>query len=208
MSVFRYTLLADGSSDQVLMPIIDWLISEHLPHIPVIGAFARGWGNIGNDLDTRVAAALAYFPCDLLLIHRDTEGLPRQQRVLEIAQVAPLQEQPYVPVVVCRMTEAWLFSDEEAIRFAAENASGRHPLDLPKRQQWERIPDAKKELFGVLCRASSKTGRALAKFNPDKARHLITPRTESFHQLRGLSCFDAFELDLITQLEIYRHALD
>lgn len=208
MPVFRYTLLADGSSDQVLMPIIDWLMNEHSPGMPVIGAFARGWGNIGNDLATRVDAALAYFPCDLLLIHRDTEGLPREQRVLEIAQVKSVQDHAYVPVVVCRMTEAWLFSDEEAIRFAAENASGRHPLNLPKRQQWERIPDAKKELFGVLCRASGKTGRALAKFSPEKARHLITPRTESFHQLRGLPCFDAFERDLITQLEKYRHALD
>jgi hypothetical protein len=208
MSVFRYTLLADGSSDQVLMPIIDWLINQNLPDIPVVGEFARGFGDIGNDLETRARAALEYFPCDLLLIHRDAEGMSREQRLLEIDAVEAIRDQAYVAVIACRMTEAWLFSDEAAIRFAAENASGRHPINLPSRQRWERIPDPKTVLLDALCVASGKTGRALAKFNPEKARHLITPRTESFHRLRGLECFDAFELDLTTQLENYKYALD
>jgi hypothetical protein len=206
--LFRYTLLADGTSDEVLIPILDWLIGQHLPGVRSVSAFARDIGKVGNDLDARVEAAVRNFPCDLLIVHRDGEAMPREQRVIEIAEVMDGLDLPYVPIVPLRMTEAWLLSDEQAIRFAAGNAGGRNELNLPRRARWESLPDPKATLLDALRTASGKTGRALDKFNPQKARHLITPRTRSFEALRGISAFDALEADLIVQLNIIRHALD
>jgi hypothetical protein len=206
--LFRYTLLADGTSDEVLIPILDWLIGQHLPGVRTVSAFARDFGKVGNDLDSRVRAALNYFPCELLFVHRDAEAMSRVQRLTEIEVVMRAHEVPFVALIPVRMTEAWLLADEAAIRFAAGNASGRHRLDLPSRQRWETMPDPKAALVDVLKLASGKAGRALDKFNPEKARHLITPRSASFESLRGLSAFDSFEADLINQLQRIRNALD
>lgn len=206
--LFRYTLLADGTSDEVLVPVLDWLIGQHLPDVRSVSAFARGFGKVGNDLNSRVQAALQYFPCDLLFIHRDAEAMPPHQRRAEIDAVMGDSDVPFVAVIPVRMSEAWLLANEEAIRFAAGNAAGRHRLNLPNRQRWELLPDPKAILLGALRLASGKSGRALDKFNPEKARHLITPRSPSFDGLRGLPAFDAFEADLINQLKRMPHALD
>ena len=207
-ALFRYTLLADGTSDEVLIPILDWLIGQHIPGVRSVSVFARGFGKVGNDLNSRVQAALQYFPCDLLFIHRDAEAMSPNQRRAEIDAVMGDSNVPFVAVIPVRMSEAWLLADEEAIRFSAGNAAGRHRLNLPKRQRWEMLPDPKAILLDALRLASGKSGRALDKFNPEKARHLITPRTASFGALRGLAAFDAFEADLVLQLKRMHHALD
>jgi hypothetical protein len=206
--IFRYTLLADGTSDEVLMPILSWLISQHLPEVRSVASFARDFGKVGNDLGSRVKAALNNFPCDMLFIHRDAETISRNQRMEEIDDVMTTYGTPYVSIIPVRMTEAWLLSDEEAIRFAAGNAAGRNQLNLPRREKWEDLPDPKAILFDALKLASGRTGRALDKFNPQKARHLITPRTESFESLRGVKAFDHFEEDLVLKLRAIHHALD
>lgn len=206
--LFRYTLLADGTSDQVLVPILDWLIGQHLPNVRSVSAFARGFGKVGNDLHSRVEAALQYFPCDLLFIHRDAEAMSPHQRRAEIDAVMSDSDVPFVAVIPVRMSEAWLLTNEEAIRFAAGNAASRHRLNLPRRQRWESLPDPKAILLDALRLASGKSGRAMDKFNPEKARHLITPRSPSFDALRGLPAFDAFEADLVNQLKRIPHALD
>lgn len=206
--IFRYTLLADGTSDEVLMPILSWLIGQHLPNVRSVGSFARDFGKVGNDLESRVRRALLSFPCDLLFVHRDSERMSREHRIIEINKVMNERGTPFVSVIPVKMTEAWLFSDEEAIRFASGNAGGKNNLDLPRREKWESLPDPKAVLLEVLRSASGKAGRALDKFNPQKARHLITPRSEKFELLRGISAFDQFEEDLIIKLKNINHALD
>jgi hypothetical protein len=206
--IFRYTLLADGTSDEVLLPIVDWVIRQHLPNLIVVSSFAKDIGKVGNDLASRLKAALRNFPCDLLLVHRDAEAMPREQRIAEIVDAMDGFDIPHVPVIPIRMTEAWLLSDEQAIRFAAGNASGRHNLNLPRRERWETLPDPKNTLLEILRHATGKNGRALDKFNPLKARHLITPRCASFEALRGVPSFDQFEADLLSQLNKFSYALD
>lgn len=41
MALVSLTLLADGSSDRVLMPLIDALMNEHCP-LPFVTQFAEG----------------------------------------------------------------------------------------------------------------------------------------------------------------------
>jgi hypothetical protein len=206
--VFRYTLLADGTSDQVLMPMLDWLLREHMGDHRVVGSFARDFGPVGNDLSSRLGAAIRNFPCDLLFIHRDAEAASRDQRLNEIGGATQNMVVPYVPVIPVRMTETWLLAEESAIRFASGNSSGRMPLNLPARARWESLPDPKEVLMNALRVASGRSKRALDKFRPERARHLISPHIESFDNLRGIPSFDALEADLLNQLENIRNALD
>lgn len=200
MTVLRYTLLTDGSSDAVLVPIIEWLIKEHRPDIGVQGQVATGLSTADRSLVKRVPAALAACPCDLLLIHRDAEGESIETRVREIELAAKDLDVGYVPIVPVRMTEAWLFSDEEAIRSAAGNQNGRMDLNVPAKKTWEKLDDPKEVLFELLMTASGKQGRALAKFYPHRQRPLVTSRTSDFSRLRGLPSFDFFEAQLVEKL--------
>jgi hypothetical protein len=189
----RYTLLADGTSDAVLMEVIDWMFAEHAPHLRVAGTFARDLNTKDRGLAVRAQAAQKNYPCDMLFVHRDCEGMEHGRRIQEIDGGTRERVGLVVPVAPCRMTEAWLFSDEQAIRFAAENQSGSVKLDIPPKRQWESLADPKAVLLQILCRASEKSGRALKKFRPEAARHLIAQRTESFAGLRGLEAFDDLE---------------
>lgn len=200
MIVLRYTLLSDGSSDAALMPIIEWLINEHRPDIGVLGQAAEGLSTSDRSLAKRIPAALASCPCDILFVHRDAEGEALDTRMREIEDVVKALDVASVAIVPVRMTEAWLFSDEAAIRSAAENRNGSVKLKLPEKRSWEKLPDPKGVLFELLVAASEKQGRALAKFSPHRQRALVTQRSSNFSGLRGLSSFDRFEAQLIEKL--------
>jgi hypothetical protein len=199
MKQLRYTLLADGSSDRTLMPIIDWLLWQKLPDCRVVPQFAS-LGAVGLTLAHRVPVALKMFPCDLLFVHRDAEGAPVAQRLREIADVMRCYEQRYVPVVPVRMTEAWLLSDERAIRRAAGNQHGRHQLGLPDRRRWEGRPDPKADLAHALRAASGKTKRRQSRDEFSRQRILVAEYTDDFSGLRGLASFDELELQLAEKL--------
>jgi len=201
MRVLRYTLLSDGSSDAVLMPIIEWLIREHRPDLGLQGLVAERLETIDRSLMQRIPAALASFPCDVLFVHRDAEGDSMAARQREIDEASAALDISYVPVIPVRMTEAWLFSDEAAIRSAADNRNGKMPLNLPAKKRWEGLADPKEELFQLLITASGRRGRALDKFNPHRQRPLVARRTGDFSGLRGLPSFDFFESQLVEKLK-------
>lgn len=201
MTVLRYTLLSDGSSDAALMPIIEWLIKEHRPDIGLLGQTAEGISTSDRSLAKRIPAALACCPCDILFVHRDAEGESIDARLREIEAALTAADVVSVAIVPLRMTEAWLFSDEAAIRSAAENRNGSVKLKLPEKRSWEKLPDPKGVLFELLVTASGKQGRALAKFNPHRQRSLVTQRSSNFSGLRGLPSFDRFEAQLIEKLK-------
>jgi len=68
MSNLRYTLLADGSSDRALIPILTWLLREQ----EVVLAIQSEWADMARlrrpprGLEERIEAALMLYPCDLL----------------------------------------------------------------------------------------------------------------------------------------------
>lgn len=201
MKTLRYTLLTDGSSDVALKSIIEWLVNEHRPDIGLIGELAQNLGNIGLSLEARVPEALRLFPCDVLFVHRDAEGETLQFRNDEILAALKDRSVVWIPVIPVKMTEAWLLSDESAIRSAAENRAGKVQLNLPSKKTWEGLADPKKIFFDALIVASEKSGRALSKFNPNRQRALVAQRTADFSGLRGLPSFDVFEAHLIEILK-------
>lgn len=196
-----YTLVPDGSSDEALMPIIEWVIRVYRPDLRVAGQFAREVGPVGRSLEKRLPAALRLFPCDILFIHRDAEAVSQLARHDEIARAADGLHPRWVAIVPVRMTEAWLLSDESAIRAASGNGAGRVDLKLPTRAKWEALPDPKRVLLEALSAATEKSGRALGRFNSLRARALVAPRTTDFSALRGLPAFDAFEMRLAAILK-------
>ena len=141
------------------------------------------------------------FPCDISFVHRDSENRPPNDRKAEIGAAIAGVGHPYAPVVPVRMTEAWLLSDQHAIRAAANNPNGTVPLPIPARGQWEALSDPKSVLFELLRTASELPTRRLRKFRPEAARYRVAELTTDFSALRPLSAFATLEVDLDVALD-------
>jgi Domain of unknown function (DUF4276) len=195
------TLVADGSSDlYALTPIVTLLLDQHCP-VPFYVAQAESLGQ-GHQLEPRIRRALELFPCKLLLVHRDAEGLSIAAREKEIGE-AIRQSQlavPYVCAVPVRMTEAWLLADEFAIRCAAGNPSGTTPLELPRLQHIESA-QAKDALFQALQLASDLGTRRIRGFRPQQHRHRVAEALTNLAGLRKLPSFAHFETSLAGTLK-------
>lgn len=195
----RLTLLSDGSTDQALLPIIDWLLQERS-----MVAFESVWADLRrlrrppSKLADRVTATMDLYPCDLLIIHRDAERETIEKRVEEIDAATRSLAIAVVRLVPIRMQEAWFLFDEAAIRSAAGCPSGRTPLDLPPLKSVEAVPDPKKVLFQALEVASNLSGRRRKQFRPDVRR--VAALINDFSPLRRLLAFKAFEEDLCAAL--------
>lgn len=200
MNECRLTLLTDGRGDTALIPPITWLLHEKLPGISV----RLEWADLARlprppkGLTERIKAAVEFYKCDVLLVHRDGEGEARDKRHAEI-QVAIKEskvEVPYACVVTVRMQEAWMLIDESAIRSAAGNPNGTVPLALPKTRDMEGLADPKKVLHELLRTASELSGRRLKKFSASANAHRVAELVEDWRPLRMLSAFVEFEREL------------
>jgi len=174
MRELRYTLVSDGSSDRALMPLLTWLLRQHLDeNCPIQPAWAdlTRLPRRPKGLEERVRAALDLFPCDLLFVHRDAERDPLERRLEEIktACAALGDAVALVRVVPVRIQEAWLLFDEAAMRRAAGNPNGRDPLEIPPLRRLDKLPDPKETLQGLLRDASGLTGRRLKRFSTQRA---------------------------------------
>jgi hypothetical protein len=202
MDELRFTLLADGPSDVALVPILSWLLAQHLPGRALQVQFADlGRLRIRPDSQVdRIHYALELYPCDVLFVHRDAEGQPpdwRRDQIQAAIRAAELRT-PYVCVVPIRMTEAWLLFDQAAIRRAAGNPYGRSELALPALREVESLPDPKDVLRSALLKASELKGRRLKDFRTSPRR--VAELIRDFSPLRELSAFCQLEDDLASIL--------
>jgi len=198
LRILNSTLVADGRSDRVLVPLINKLMEVHCPCAYRDTDFVEDYPASGNSLALRVRFALAQYPCDILFVHRDAEQRDAvQQREAEIkAAVAGLTgARPFIAIVPVRMTEAWLLADEQAIRRAAGNPTGREPLNLPNENQIETV-DAKARLFEALTLAKNLNNRRASRLQPEALRHRVADHLDDLAPLRRLSSFARFERGL------------
>lgn len=198
MSEVRATLVTEGSSDAVLVPMLAWLWREHSDRLmEVTWADLRPARDRPSGLAEKVLLALDWYPCDLLFVHRDADRHPRAQRLAEIRQAAPgTPVLSVVSVIPIRMQEAWLLFDEPMLRSAAGNPTGTMPLKLPSLAGIEKLPDPKRQLHETLAKASGLTGRRLKSFSPRVSAHRLGQLIADFSPLRRLSAFKNLELDL------------
>lgn len=198
MSELSYTLVTDGSFDQVLEYPIQWLLRQW-SHCATTGQWANPtiYRSAPNGLPNKIRRAVEDYPCDLLFVHRDAEAQSREVRIGEIRQaLASFAAPPAVCIVPVRMTEAWLLFDEAILRQAAGNPRGTSKLALPPLQRIESLPDAKAALHRILREASGRSGRRAKTFRPPVAAHRLAELVEDFSPLRQLTSFQAFETDL------------
>lgn len=204
MKELRFTLVTDGSSDVVLLPILTWLLRTSgvmLALQPVWADTRRANLPRRASLSDRLRVALDLFPSDLLFVHRDAEREPRERRMAEIQRAierlpADLSQLKAVCVVPVRMQEAWLLFDETAIKHAAGNSAFRDSLDLPPIGQLEAVPDPKAVLYDSIRRASGLHGRRLRTFPVGQRAHRVAELIDDFSPLRALSAFRALEDDV------------
>jgi hypothetical protein len=204
VSELRFTLLSDGGSDRALIPILRWALIENAVQCSIQPSWAdlRHLRKPARGLANRIAAALEYWPCDLLFIHRDAEGDEPQSRRQEIdnavqevfAQGRNLPRAVFV--VPVRMLEAWFLTDLDAIREAAGNPGGSQQLEIPNVQSIETLPDPKNLLYELLRDASGLSGRRRRKMQVNHAVHRIGQVKSEFNALRALNAFRRMEEDL------------
>jgi len=196
MSDFRFTLLSDGSSDQVLSPILVWLLRRQ----NVTRAIQPAWADLRwlrrppADLSGRIDLALGLYPCDLLFVHRDAEGAPlaaRRAEILGALSDCTEGSAPAVCIVPVRMQEAWLLFNETAIRRAAGNPSGNQPLTMPRMRDLEALPDPKTLLHELLRDASGLHGRRRSRFSVQTGARRIVEFAEDFSPLLELPAFQS-----------------
>lgn len=99
------------------------------------------------------------------------------------------------------MTEAWLLSDDRAIRMAAGNPNGTQPLSLPRIRDLQSLPDPKQLLANLLIDAAGLNARRRDSFDTKQAAQSVSRFTADFSALRQLDAFLQFE-------ERLRQALD
>lgn len=202
MRHIQFTLFADGPSDRALLPVLGWLIREtHQPDTIAHEFLSKPELRSDLSFTVQLQTALDVAPCHILFIHRDAE---KQDPLLRYDQIgkavallsAPHAKVPHVCVVPVHMTEAWLLADKSAIRKAAGRPNGTEPLDLPKLNRLESLPDPKATLHELLRSASGRKGRRRSSFDVREAAALVPEFIASFDPLRRLSAFARLEADL------------
>lgn len=191
----RLTLLSDGTTDQSLLFVTQWLLQRH-----TAAPFEQNWADLRRlrrppgKLVDKVTAALDLHPCDILAIHRDAEREAPEKRLREIADASANRHIPIVVMVPVRMTEAWLLFDEAAIRRASGCPNGTMDLDLPALKHVESLPDPKEVLHEALKTASNLPAGRRKRFQPDIRR--VAELIEDFAPLCVLPSFRAAEESL------------
>lgn len=199
-------LITDGSSDLILMFILRWLFAQHAATFDQEIQLRQLAQHGGRTLRQRIAFALAYGGnFDAIFVHRDAEAQPPDMRRQEI-EAAVYQYQAIrrvtVAIIPVQMTETWLLFDEDAIRYAAGNPNGQHPLHLPSMRTIETLPDTKSVLKTALLTAANLNSRRQAQFqrNIHARIHDVAKAIDDFAPLRQISAFQQLESDIAALL--------
>jgi hypothetical protein len=200
MTPISSTLVADGSSDRMLIPLIQNALKEIYPNLTFSDVIFSGAK--GASLEERVAKTVEQYSSDLLFVHRDAEKQPPQKRLDEIKLAAGVEfQQKIVAVIPVKMTEAWLLCNEEAIRCAVGNSKGVSNLDLPSGARIESC-DAKDVLDAALIQAVDHNARRRRKFYPQDYRYRVAELCTSRQKLLLIPSYKDFEDRLRSALKV------
>src|SRR3989338_5654550 len=110
MSILRYTLVSEGTSDADLIPIITWVLREvgNTPLSQGIRVDFRKLPEPPKRLEDKLIKAVELFSCDAIFIHRDADrAIPKTRhdeirRALDAASKS-CKNLPAVAVVPVKM---------------------------------------------------------------------------------------------------------
>ena len=139
-----YAVVADGGTDRLLVPIIQWAVHRLDPGVEILEPeFRKRRGSVSDFLAAYRTGAM------LIFVHRDSEAFTLDERLKEFHTV---DRQDVVPVVPVRMSESWLLFDGSAIAKAA--STPKAPVPVPSITEIEHIPDPKGRLDQLLLQAA------------------------------------------------------
>jgi hypothetical protein len=164
----KFVLVCEGGSDRGLVPHLETLCvragaTEALGDAPDL---ARLPVPPGKTVAGQVGAVLKLgAEINLLFVHRDSDNRdPRTVRRQITEEVSSLEGCPaHVCVVPVQEIEAWLLTDEAAIRQVSGNPGGREPIGVPARRHIEGTASPKEILKAAIVKASGERGRRLEK---------------------------------------------
>lgn len=198
MTVVVTGLVADGTSDRALIPLIKLLLKEHLQipfEEPQFIDVER------HNLTEKIKHATEKFSLDVLFVHRDSENEDWDKRAKEIEKSTPTTNQiPIVPVIPVKMTEAWLLADAFAIRSAVGNPNSKVALALPNHKKIEQS-SAKPILLEALAAACELGLNRRRRFKPEQYRQRVAELVSDLESLRKIPSFKRLEIDLIPHLQ-------
>ena len=184
-----FAVIADGKTDRLLVPIIEWAIHRLDPEVEILEPeFQRRSGSVAEFLNAYDSSAM------LIFVHRDAENRPLDDRLTEFEPVSRIDVVPVIPV---RMSEAWILFDGFAIARAAGSPSAKVPV--PRLSEIEGIAEPKDLLERLLFEAAgSPSGRRGKVFKRSlvERRMSVAGHIGDFSPLEGLSAFKRFQCAL------------
>ena len=112
-----WSVVADGGTDRLLVPVIQWAIHRLDPDLEILEPeFRKRHGSVVDFLGAYESGVM------LVFVHRDSENLSLQERWGEFEAVS---RPSVVPVVPVQMSEAWILFDGVAVARAAGRHSSR-----------------------------------------------------------------------------------
>ena len=181
-----FSVVADGGTDRMLVPIIQWAIHRLDPQVAILEPeFSKRAGSVKNFLKTYTSDAM------LIFVHRDAEGKDIKVRLKEFESTNGSRVVPVIPV---QMSEAWLLIDGIAIARAAGSSSGK--VATPRIAELERISDPKAHLENLILEAAGHpTGRRLKRLKRDmiSRRMIVASYISDYSPLENLPAFARFQ---------------
>lgn len=166
----QFLLIGEGTTEHGLV--------EHLASLCVASGATEASGSVppferlevsvGHNLLLRLRAAHQLNPAaNLYFVHRDADAddaTPRHDEIMRAVEESGVSP-ACVAVVPIHETEAWLLTDEAAIRRVAGRPNGREPLNLPPLNQIEQTSRPKERLEAALLAAAQPlAGKRLKSF--------------------------------------------
>lgn len=152
----RFALIREGTSDDGLIPHIrELLIRAGAP--AVVGAARQYKGSTKDRLQQVFREPSSP---DLVFVHRDADAVDPDPRLHEIAGAASElgHSEQVVAVVPVQELEAWLLTDESAIRSVVGRPNGRASLGLPAIRRIEATARPKEVLQTACLTACERSG--------------------------------------------------
>lgn len=157
MADITFALVREGTSDDGLVAHIRTLLLK-AGATAVVGT-ARTYK--GTTLERLQQVWAEDEPVDMIFVHRDADSRDPGARHQEIGNASAFAHSwggEVVPVVPVQELEAWLLTDESAIRNVVGKPNGNSIFELPTTRQIEMTASPKEMLAAACLSASGTTG--------------------------------------------------
>lgn len=194
-----FSVVADGGTDRLLVPIIQWAIHRLDPEVEILEPeFVKRTGSVMEFLKLYDSGVM------LVFVHRDSENAGLEERLREFESPS---RSDIVPVIPVRMSEAWLLIDKHAVARAAGASSS--VVSIPRLSEIENISNPKKRLDNLILEAAGNpSGRRLKNIRRSIVDRRISVASfiSDFSPLENLPAFRHFQTALETNYP-YRNSL-